>query len=185
MKFRVIEFGEEEKVVLFKTPVDKTMGELFKNHLDSIEAVEINNEFINDWQNHQFQEKDEIKIYPNRPGYGTEAFWVSLALSILSTVLSIVLAPRPKKPSSNKSQPSIGIGGIQNTIAPGTPKFIVYGTRRVFGHLIASWIDMDDTDLVDRPDSSRRMRFSALYYMGVGQIAGMSEVKINGTHLCD
>lgn len=182
MKFTVIELFGEEKVIYCGIPKKNTLGELFQGHENDIKDIQINNKFINDWQNHSFKSDDDIKIFCKTKDFGISAI-ISIALSVLSSALQILLKPKPKKPSLNKSQPAIGVAGIQNTISPGTPKFISYGTRRVFGHLIASKVDLVES--VGIANSGKRMEFSALYYMGVGPIQNITETKINGTHICD
>lgn len=179
MKFTFVDLHGEEKVLFCRTPKIKKLGELFKGHIDDIKAVKINGEFILPWVDHRFNKKDDLVIYANVEDIGTI---IGILVTIVSTILSIILKPKPKKPSSFKSQPSQGVAGIQNTIAPGTPKFLTYGIRRVFGHLIGS-----QTDIINPigPQSGTHMNFAALYFMGVGPICCISEVKINNTHIGD
>src|SRR5574337_334816 len=139
MKFIVIEqFGNEE-VIYAKAPEKPTnLSEFFNGHHEDITDIQVNNQFLSkdNWKDHILSQNDEIRVYVK-----TEFQAIYIVLLIISIALSIASAltrPKPKKASNTKSQPALGVAGIQNTIAPGTPKFLTYGIRRVFGHLIAS-----------------------------------------------
>ncbi len=183
MKFTVVELDGEEKVIYRKKPEKDTLGELFEGHIKDIRAISVNDKFLNDWQDYRFDKKDNITIYPNA-GDPFTAILVNILISVALSFLASLLTPKPKKPSAFKSQPSTGVAGIQNTIAPGTPKFLVYGLRRVAGHIIGSQVDLVDPVRGDA-STGRKMDFKVLYFMGVGQVCCISDVKINNTHIED
>jgi hypothetical protein len=68
-----------------------------------------------------------------------------------------------------------GIAGLTNTTALGTPVFFVYGTRRVYGHIIGTKTRLDP--------NGPGMIFDILYFMGLGPIQGISDIQINDTPL--
>jgi hypothetical protein len=183
MKFNVIELDGEEKVLYCKKPEKETLGELFKDHLDNIKAIQINDKFIANWQDYHFDKKDNITVYP-KAGGAFVGILINILISVALSFLASLLAPKPKKPSAFKSQPSTGVAGIQNTIAPGTPKFLVYGLRRVAGHIIGSQVDLVEP-VGDDPNTGKKMNFKVMYFMGVGPICCLSDVKINNTHIED
>lgn len=182
MKFTIIETNGDEKVVFCKTPKVKTLGELFKGHHNDIKSLQVNGTFVDEWQNHEFDKKDSIHVYSTSGDF--TGILINILLSLAFSALASLFTKKPKKPSTSKSQPSVGVAGIQNTIAPGTPKFFSYGIRRIAGHLIGSQVDLIEP--VDGgPDTGKKMTFRALYFMGVGQVCCISDVKINDTHMED
>lgn len=178
----IIVDAQDEKVVYQSAATGKTLGEIFKNHLESIEICEINGEFDDNWQAYKVTKDSEIKIYCNVKDAG---ILISLLISLAFTALATLFAPTPNKPSASKNQPALGVAGIQNTIAPGTPKFLVYGVRRVFGHLIGSKVDVIDPPPGLPDNFGQKMTYSALYFMGSGPIQEIDAVQINGSSIED
>lgn len=182
MKISVISLDGSE-TVLYPKYREITLGKYLKNEEKGIVSVDINNEPRPDWKSHLLKQNDDVRIICHIGEVGTI---IGIIISIAASVLSAVLAPKPKKPNKNvSSQPALGIAGIQNTIAPGTPKFLPYGKRRVFGHLIASKIDVVDNEGLGSSFLGRKMNFSAMYYMGVGPIHDICGVKVNNTNIED
>lgn len=175
MRIKIVEPFEEPRIVRF-TPRNETttLGDLLKNHPDAngVKSCTINNEWRDDWKTYPLKENDEVCLYVP-PGWQI-AF---LIIAIILLIVSIVLAPRPQKPNEKKSQPALGFAGVSNTFASGTPKFFVLGIRRVFGHLIASKVELTNKD--------KDMTYSAVYFMGTGPILGMRDCRIGETYIED
>lgn len=186
MKFIIVEFnGDVKELHPSRSRIkDKPLGEILKGHEHEIEDIQVNSSYLKDWSDYKPKDFDEITIHSKTKDAFT-GILINILLSIAFSFLASLFAPSPKKKNPSAAQPSFGIAGIQNTIAPGTPKFITYGKRRVFGHLIGSTIDIaDDRDRIDT-NNGRSLSYSALYYMGVGEICCISDIELNGTSIED
>jgi hypothetical protein len=182
MKFRVVEFNGAERTIYCRPLHDTTLGTFLGKHVEDVSACEINHEWVVNWEEYKPNKEDEIRFYVKVEDFG--GILINLLISIALTALSALLSPKPKKKRPQGGQAAVGITGLQNTIAPGTPKFFSYGTRKIFGHIIASSVDLDELAFSSNI-TGKRMKFSVVYFMGVGPVSAIGDVKINGTHLCD
>lgn len=184
MKLTVIDFTGQERVLRKSLPKGVTLGKFLEGHHDDVKDCQINGQWRSDWKDHVINEFDDIVLMSS-----TKDFWsiiISLVLSLALRMIAQLFAPKPKKPSSSKSQPSVGVAGLQNTVAPGTPKFFSYGQRRIAGHIIGSFVDLEpDTKNKLPADTSLRMKYSVMYFMGVGPVKSISTIEVNGTAVTD
>lgn len=152
---------------------------------DRVRIVQINGKYVDDWQRFIPGDEDRVEVIVGA-GPPIVVQIVMMVVMMLINILMQVLAPKPKKPSPNSAQPSIGIAGISNTVAPGTVKFLVYGKRIVFGHIIASTVTIAGP-LKNKQWKGlfRHMSFSVTYFMGAGPIKAIVNPKINGTDIAD
>ena len=164
MILRIKEFSGPDQVV----SVDSgglPLSVLLKDHTSDIEACQINGDFVNNWKDHISCKGDVVTLYPKVKDPYSVGYFIGkmLAYIIISSAISAVigaLTPKPKKPnmSARTTDEVFGVGGIRNTALPGTPEFVVYGKRRVFGILIATKVSVGS--------DGKTMEFSALYFMG-------------------
>ncbi len=183
MKLVIVEFNGETKEIIpagrsLVRLQNTTLGKFLKPEEHNVDAVQINGSFDENWRSYTPKYNDVIHLYIKT----SAAIIIPLIVSIVSAVLSYILRATPKKPSTSKSQPASAVAGIQNTVAPGTAKFLTYGRRRVFGHIIASRIDIDENMA---PGIGNVMKYSVLYYMGTGPINSIENIIVNETHIED
>jgi len=180
-------------------------GELLPHN--SVEACLVNGTRQTDWRTVHVSEGDEVELYPATGeaslaalivigfgvGIGTATTIAFILLLILKAAILAgialglkALSNSPKGGFSplggNTSRPeeSFGIAGLQNTILPGTPEWVPYGTRRVWGHIISS------STSVSRDGES--MSFGILYFMGAtggDGIDAINDVLLNRTPIAD
>jgi hypothetical protein len=178
------EFDGYTRFVNFKGVEDKTLREVFGNKLDSVIRCEVNGEEFDDWKDYSPSKTDRVTMYC-APGAPLVPFFVTLAInlaiSLVFTLIARALTPKPKTPKSNlPTEQTFGIAGLSNTTAPGTPKFIVLGEDRVFGHIIGTRISVKQ--------GATKMDFSVLYYVGATGGNGyesISKVELNETAIGD
>lgn len=183
----------------------KALGDFFLPK--AFRAVQVNGEFLDDWLEYRPQGNDDLVLYRN-PGFQAlvpvligAGFLAGTAVSIAQAILFIApfvltigigfavssLVPKPKLGNSSlggtsaaRPEESFGIAGLTNTVSAGTPEFVVYGRRRVYGHLIGSKLGV-------APDG-KSMSFNVLYFMGDSGGDGyedVSQVRINRTAIED
>ena len=114
-------------------------------------------------------------------------YLIAAAVSVGIGFAIRALTPKPKLgftplggASAARREEAFGVAGLTNTVSPGTPKFVVYGERRVFGHVIGTRIEV-------APDG-KSMAFSALYFLGDSGGDGyesISEIQVNRTPVED
>lgn len=146
----------------------KHLGALFADHGPT--AVCINGDFREDWQSYSPQDSDHISVQVQAQGIDPISILVGVLVSAALSGISALLAPRPKEPNRERSQPAAAVAGVNNTAAPGTPRFYVAGKRRVLGHIIGTRVYLED---------ERTMRFQRLDFMGRGPIESLSEVQVD------
>jgi len=160
----------------------RSLGTALAHQIQYVQACCVNGQFREDWQSVVPTEMDTVVFYTD-PGvvegslaatllYAAIATVVSTAISIGLSYLIRALTPVPSN-TAGKPEQVYGIAGLTNTTALGTPKFLVYGTRRVFGHIL-------DTRVQVSPDGKTTM-FGILYFMGEGPIQSLSAIEINDT----
>ena len=176
---------QDDELLIFDNEYNITLGAILGKYEESILKVAVNGRFFPEWQLFIGEkDDDEVEVFFQGPEVtGLLTLVVQLILSLIISFILQALAPKPKQPKQPK--PSWGVAGIANAIAPGTPKFLVYGKRRVFGFLIASRVDLVKPLKNNR--LFRKMTFSALYFMGAGHVKAIELPKVNtgGTNIAD
>ncbi len=161
-----------------------------------VSAVRVNGTFLLDWPTYQPAADDQIDIFLARPTNDTFLIIAGILVPPLGIAYASFLAaqwllkqvfPAPRQSNSpfggtstSRPEESFGITGLTNTIAPGTPKFIVYGQRRVFGHLIGTGVQLAGT--------GKGMNFSALYMMGDtggDEYEAIDDIELNDIKVAD
>ena len=176
---------QDDQTIAFDNEYNITLGAILEKHTEYVTKVSINGKFFPEWW--LFigdKESDEVEVFLSGPEIGgLVAFAVNFLLSLIIGFIIQALTPKPKQPKQPK--PAFGIAGITNAIAPGTPKFLVYGKRRVFGFLIACRVDLVNPTKNWR--LYREMKFTVVYFMGAGPIKAIELPKINsgGTNIAD
>lgn len=161
-------------------PHGLTLGQMCGQHVGSFTACQVNGVFDDGWQSYMPGEQDRIIFYamPGIAGYPILTMLIiQVALTAISIGLSYVIRALTNTPANQAGKPEqvFGIAGVTNTTALGTPKWLVYGTCRVAGHIIDTRVDVSD--------DGKSTNFGILYFMGEGPIAGMSALQINDTPL--
>jgi hypothetical protein len=156
-------------------PAQKTLGAIMHAHHDAVLVCRVNGVLVEDWQTYTPQSHDTIALWM-RPGLGSELAAALIAALITSIVsfgisygLGLLLQNKPDPTRQQRNEDTFGIAGLSNTIAVGTPKVLVYGTRRVFGHIIGTQVSA----------YVRGMEFSILYFMGDGEVESLTNIEIN------
>jgi hypothetical protein len=187
MRLVIVNALNQEKIIRKRLKKHITLGEIFNKSPSAIVDCFVNGVSIDNWQSYSIQDNDEIVVHVDTKDPGTWTIIIQIAITVLTTVIAALLAPKPKKPSDKKNQPSLGVAGLQNTVAPGTPKFLSYGKRRVFGHVIASKTELAASFTGENmpSDMSQRLNYSIVYYMGTGPIKSITSVKVNETQIED
>ena len=186
-------------------PGQKTLREIVHHECDVSLAI-VNGLEIQEPASFVPSSKDFVEIYVEPKGSLAVAGLVSAGvLASATTVTAVVVAaavnvilavglsfaiqalsPKPRLGggslggNSGRREEAFGITGLTNTVVEGTPAFVVYGQRRVFGHLIGT------NTLVS--DDGKNMSFSALYFMGETGGDGyesITDVEINGSPSVD
>lgn len=164
-------------------PASKTLQALLGPHAEAVDWCRINGHPTASWGPYIPQPSDRIDLWM-RPGFGIpESIWIAIAIQIAISVvmfgisygLGLLLNNRPDPTQPGTPEQTFGIAGLSNTIVLGTPKLLVYGTRRVFGHLIGSTVGAGGAG----------MSFGALYFMGEGEIQHLRAVEINEIPIAD
>jgi hypothetical protein len=190
MHISVIEPFGQPALLQVANPYGYPLGRLLQPYTGGVAACVINGQLCPDWETFVPQE-DRIELYLEAGffaggvllGSSTLATLVSAAIvAVATTALSMLLqyavgAMTGKDPGSDSGRVEevFGIAGLTNTTALGTPKMIVYGERRVYGHIIGTTTRITS--------DGRQTAFSILYFMGMGEMHSMSEVLINDTPL--
>jgi len=201
MRFELVDSFSLPKSIQVPTMGGNSLEGVLQHHTKNIDTVQINGQFVVDWKDYRPGNKDVVRLYIKKPkdiisfftflataltaalgievtAFAVGSFLISSLLQIGFSLLSSVLSSAPKQASATgKVEERFGIAGIQNTIAPGTPKFYVLGERRVFPHLIASTVSV--------ANDGKQMKFAALYFTGTGPIESLTLPEINGTPIGD
>lgn len=162
----------------------RTLAAWCASHHSHVTGCLVNDTFVEGWQAYVPQETDQITLFLETGIsaavgaailYGAIATVVGTAVSLaLSYVIkALTPTPHPETPAARtegKTEQIYGIAGMTNTTAQGTPKFFVYGARRVYGHILSTRVECPDPFT---------MRFAILYFMGEGPIYGLAEPQIN------
>ena len=157
-------------------PPHTSLGRFLAGHTASITACCHNGVFVEHWKTLTPQAQDTVILFVETGVSVVIALAfvaASLALNaILASIAYTPLAPPPvPSNTAGKTEDIFGIAGITNTTALGTPMFLVYGTRRVFGHMISTRVQI-------APDG-KTTQFGALYFMGEGPIESLTDIEIN------
>lgn len=180
---------EADHYLRVNNPSGKTLGELLGRYAPAIGSCLIDGEFCEQWQE-RCPQQERIELFlrvgfdPVTWGVTTAFILNAVSAAAIGGVLSIALNSAasalfgPKKLGKETGRPEevFGIAGLTNTVAEGTPKFIPYGQRRVFGHLIGTKVGI--------AADGQQTTFGALYFMGEGGTAGIesiTEVQLNDT----
>ena len=159
-------------------PASKTLQGILGPHATAVDWCRVNGHPVTAWEGYTPQPADRIDLWL-RPGFGIiegtllTYLLVQVAISVvmfgISYGLGLLLNNRPDPTQPGTPEQTFGIAGLSNTIVLGTPKTLVYGTRRVFGHLIGTTVEAGATGML----------FGALYFMGEGEITNLRAVEIN------
>lgn len=172
--------GAEQSLQVYN-PQGKSLGQLLGPYAAAVSSCAIDGEFIEDWRGLVPGAHAHVDCFLQPPG-GPAAVPVALfvakavAAAVIAAGISLaVSALLPAKVTETQGKPEdvFGIAGLTNTVALGTPKFTVYGERRVFGHIISTRVDV--------AEDGRSMAFGALYFMGNGPVELIKDVEINDT----
>lgn len=130
---------------------------------------------------------DEILFYQAPGAIGTIliGLLISVVLTGISYAVSALTAPPvPALDSDLDTSPTYGFDGLYNTVRPGTPIPIVYGTHRVAGHLIDQFQREArvNTSGGTHPKSSE---MHTLIGICSGPIESISSVRVNGNPITD
>ena len=148
--------------------------------LRDCENIRIDGRMDPDWKNFIPAKNTRIEATARAGGLETATIIaiIGLTLSVLSSALSYLLTPKPKKPKLDKPIEAFGLAGFTNTTGRGTPAFVPYGLNRIFGHVISSGATVS-------PDG-KEMRGRVLYFMGDAGgdgIGGISDIEIDKTSI--
>jgi len=175
-------FDTPEEAVL-RVPDGWTLARLCGPHVATVEGCLVNGQWVEDWQHYAPTPADQVTLCVQTGitaalastllGYAIGAV-ISTAISIGLSFLIRALTPTPSN-TAGKTEQVYGIAGLTNTTTLGTPLFFVYGTRRVYGHIIGTHTRLDP--------SGQSLGFDVLYFMGKGPIQGLSDIQINDTPL--
>lgn len=175
-----------------RPPPGYRLGALLAQSANAVITCLINGQFVPspDWHDYSPRDTDSITVFlktgePVSTGaavaaisiwtkIGTAAITAAIgaAISISLSYAIRALTPTPSN-QAGKTEQVFGLAGLTNTTALGTPKFLVYGTRRVFGHIVATRVEVS-TD-------GKTTNFAALYFMGEGPTQSITDVEINDT----
>ena len=162
-----------------------TLAQVCSGYTTDISGCMINGHFVDAWQEYHPQRRDHVTLYcvvQTGIEIGTAILYaaisavVSTALSIAISAIIRALTPTPSN-TAGKPEQIFGIAGLTNTVALGTPLFLVYGTRRIYGHIIATRTDI--------ASDGKSTQFGILYFMGEGPIQAITDVQINDTPLSE
>jgi len=170
-------FGES-RTLRIRNPAGRPLGDLLGGHAAAVTACLVDGEPVEDWQ--KLSPTDQrIELFLRA---GEPISLSAILTAVISTVigfglqlLTSLLMPREVGQETGRPEEVFGIAGLTNTVALGTPKFIVYGQRRVFGHLVATKVGV--------AQDGKTTTFGAMYFMGEGEIQGISDVEINDAPL--
>lgn len=157
----------------------RTLGALLGTQADAVDLVTWDGTLCPQWQERPLEPESRIELWlkPGIPAALVVPLLLSLAVSLvtfgITYGLGLLLQNRPDPTKQQRPEETFGIAGLSNTTSIGTPKFITYGVRRVFGHFIGSLVEVLD----------KTMRFGALYFMGEGPVERISQIEINDTAL--
>lgn len=171
---------DQDRMVDVTLPPGQTLGQLLAPQATSIKGVLVNGQFLGDWHSYMPQDRDTLTVFGTTGEPATlTLILTAVAVALVSTAVSIglqylirALTPGQAKPGdAGKPEQAYGIAGLTNTTAYGTPKFMVFGTRRIYGHIV--------TTRVEVAGDGRGMRFGIGYFMGEGPISAFIDVQIN------
>jgi len=184
---------DADRHIEVRPPPGYRLGTLLAQSVDAVVACLINGVFVPlpTWQEYSPRDTDRITFFLKtgepvstaaaataavslwtKIGTAAVVAAISAALSLGLSYLIRALTPTPSN-QAGKTEEVFGLAGLTNTTALGTPKFLVYGTRRVFGHIIATRVEIS-TD-------GKTTNFAALYFMGEGPIDSITDIEIDDT----
>jgi hypothetical protein len=179
----------EARHMLAHNPHGQDLATIFGSHAEAIDQVTVQDAPLLDWQRYVPGEDDRLDVWL-RPGTGIEigALLIALAKAVAVSLivygitygLQLLLTNRPdptRATAQQRPEEAFGIAGLSNTVALGTPKTLIYGRQRVFGHIIGTQVELDV--------SLRRMKYGVLYYMGEGEISNIRDIEINDVPLAE
>lgn len=158
----------------------QTLGALCRAHTGSITACQVNGQFVTDWQVVRLADEDRVTLFlSTEEGVIIAAVITAIISTAISLGLSFIQQALMDKPGTAQPEQSYGIAGLTNTTAQGTPKIVVYGEQRVYGHILSTRVDVLD----DNTGNARFMKFAILYFMGEGPIEDIFGIEINDTSI--
>jgi predicted phage tail protein len=175
---------DEPRTILTANPAHKTLAQILGRYAGAVEWCRLDGQDLDAWQDYIPQPPDHLTLWM-RPGWsvpiiaGGVLTWGMLATQVAIAVVSfaityglgLLLANRQDPTQQQQPEQTFGVAGLSNTIVLGTPKFVVYGERRVFGHIIST--------------QGGGSAYSVLYFMGEGEIADLRAVEINEIPIAD
>lgn len=161
-------------------PMGQTLGALCGGYAASITACQVNGRFVAAWHAVRPGAADRVTCFLAAQGEELAVLLIKAAITaIISTAiglgLSYVQQALMDKPGTAQPEQTYGIAGLTNTTAQGTPKMVVYGTQRVYGHILSTRVEV----LEDGNGIARAMRFAILYFMGEGELDSIADIQIN------
>lgn len=163
-----------------RLPPGRTLGAMCAPHTEHVTACQVNAQFVDDWQGLEPGPDDTVTLYvATAEPISLTTIVTAVIVSLITTAVGIGLsylirALTPTETNTaGKPEQIFGIAGQTNTSALGTPLFLVYGTRRVFGQIINTRVSISA--------DGRTTMFGILYFMGEGPIQGITDPEINDT----
>jgi hypothetical protein len=144
--------SQEDRHLRVKKPNGRTLQQLLGPHGAQVQHCLVDREGQEDWPALvPRDERIELFLKAREPISGSLV--TALIVAAISTALSVGISFLMRALADDPAE---------NTVSLGTPKFLVYGERRVFGHIIATKtaIGSDGTSTT----------YGALYFMGEGPI---------------
>jgi len=161
-------------------PADITLGYLFdqreelKRIKPCVAQVKVNSIKIDQWQATTLRQTDsvEIDIAPRGPVLAVIQV-IMLVISLISTIVSMVMRPKPTKLETPKETTTYSWDGLKTSYAPGGPIPVVYGEHASGGQLLSLAIDVN-------PANPNQQVLSMLLGEGCGTITNVDCIKVNG-----
>jgi hypothetical protein len=184
---------DTDRLIQAVPPPGRTLGELCAPYQQGITGCLVNGIFHPHWEAYHPQDTDHITLFlateagalgiTLAAGYSaftiaavnfaiTTAITLALSFAINAAIRALTTTPVNE---AGKTEQVFGLSGLTNTTALGTPKFHVYGRRRVFGHIISTTATISE--------DGKTTAFGILYFMGEGVIEGITDIEINDTPL--
>lgn len=93
-------------------------------------------------------------------------------------ISALLPPPRPKSSSTEQQSPNYGIDGAKNTALEGIPVPVPYGTFRVAGNVLGSYIINDASTAADK-----KQYLHMLINLGEGEISSIDDIRLNDQKL--
>jgi hypothetical protein len=168
----------ESRTLRVRNSGRRSLGELLAGYEHAISACLVDGEPCDAWADlRPTDERIELFVRAGEP-ISLSAILTAVISAVVGFALQLLtslLVPRELGKETGRPEEVFGIAGLTNTVALGTPKFVVYGQRRVFGHIIATKVGI--------AQDGKTTTFGALYFMGEGEIEAITDVEINDAPL--